>query len=78
MAPVRRRPAPGTSVTKIGDVAEAAGVSAATVSRVLNGRGNVSAELSERVRQVAAELDYQPFGPARALRQQVTDRKSVV
>jgi LacI family transcriptional regulator len=78
MGPVRRRPAPGTSVTKIGDVAEAAGVSAATVSRVLNGRGNVSAELSERVRQVAAELDYQPFGPARALRQQVTPVWAVV
>jgi LacI family transcriptional regulator len=78
MAPARRRPVTLPGVTKIGDVASAAGVSAATVSRVLNGRGNVSPELSERVRQVAAELDYQPFGPARALRQQTTPVWAVV
>jgi LacI family transcriptional regulator len=59
-------------VARIVDVAAAAGVSAATVSRVLNGTGKVSPELSELVRQASARLGYQPFGPARALRQQLT------
>jgi LacI family transcriptional regulator len=57
---------------KIGDVAKGAGVSPATVSRVLNGIGNVSPERAERVRKVASELAYRPYGPARALRQQRT------
>src|SRR5690242_1797631 len=80
MASPRPRRGVGSSlpVAKIGDVAAAAGVSAATVSRVLNGRGNVSSELSDRVRQVAEELDYQPFGPARALRQQTTPVWAVI
>jgi LacI family transcriptional regulator len=80
MAPPRSRPSRDATqrVAKIGDVAAAAGVSAATVSRVLNGRGNVSAELSERVHQVATELDYQPFGPARALRRQSTPVWAVI
>jgi LacI family transcriptional regulator len=69
---------PAAAVTKIGDVAEAAGVSAATVSRVLNERGNVSEELSVRVKKVAADLGYQPFGPARALRQQLTPVWAVI
>jgi LacI family transcriptional regulator len=70
MSPGRRRSSP--SVTKIGDVARAAGVSPATVSRVLNGTGAVSAGRAERVHKAATELSYQPFGPARALRQQLT------
>jgi LacI family transcriptional regulator len=57
---------------KIGDVAQRAGVSPATVSRVLNGSGAVSAERAAKVREAAAELDYTPSGPARALRQQRT------
>jgi LacI family transcriptional regulator len=75
---VRRRPgAPVDSrvvrpVAKIADVAAAAQVSAATVSRVLNGSGAVSPERAERVIKAAADLGYQPFGPARALRQQRT------
>lgn len=56
----------------ISDVAEHAGVSPATVSRVLNGAPTVSPELAERVRAVIAELQYRPNGPARALRQQHT------
>jgi LacI family transcriptional regulator len=65
---VRRR----GEIVKIGDVAAAAGVSPATVSRVLNGTGRVSAERAELVREAAARLGYEPFGPARALRQQLT------
>lgn len=64
-----KRPA---GVVNIGDVAKAAGVSPATVSRVLNGTTIVSADRTERVLQAATDLGYQPFGPARALRQQVT------
>jgi LacI family transcriptional regulator len=59
-------------VAKIGDVAQRAGVSPATVSRVLNGSGAVSPERAARVREAAAHLGYTPSGPARALRQQRT------
>lgn len=59
-------------VVKIVDVAEAAGVSPATVSRVLNGNGRVSPDRAALVRAAADRLGYQPFGPARALRQQLT------
>jgi LacI family transcriptional regulator len=53
-------------------VARAAGVSSATVSRVLNGSTTVSPARAQRVLDAVAELGYQPFGPARALRQQLT------
>jgi LacI family transcriptional regulator len=65
------RALPG-GVAKIGDVARRAGVSIATVSRVLNDTGIVSADRAERVRSAAAALGYQPWGPARALRRQRT------
>lgn len=42
----------------IADVARAAGVSTATVSRALNHRPDVSAETRERVERVAAKLGY--------------------
>lgn len=42
----------------IRDVADAAGVSTATVSRALRGLPNVDERTRNRVRQVAAELDY--------------------
>ena len=66
----------GTSaaVPKIGDVARAAGVSPATVSRVLNGTGTVAPERAAAVRRAARELGYTPSGPARALRQQQARR----
>ncbi|MFI5695724.1 LacI family DNA-binding transcriptional regulator [Kribbella sp. NPDC051586] len=54
----------------ISDVAARAGVSTATVSRALNGKPTVDPELAERVRTAAAELGYQPNGPARNLRRQ--------
>lgn len=63
---------------KIKDVARAAGVSPATVSRVLNGTGRVSLDRAERVRAVVARLGYQPFSPARALRRQATDVWAVI
>ena len=55
----------------ITDVARAADVSPATVSRALNGTGSVSPARAQRVRDAAARLGYLPSGPARALRRQV-------
>jgi len=57
-------------VPTISDVAARAGVSTATVSRALNGKSTVDPDLAERVRTAAAELGYQPNGPARNLRRQ--------
>ena len=61
-----RRIGPVTPPT-IYDVANAAGVSIASVSRVLNGRGNPLPETKERVLQAVAELGFIPDGAARAL-----------
>lgn len=55
----------------IKDVAEAAGVGVATVSRVLSG-GSASPETRERVLAVAAQLDYRPSALGRNLRQRRT------
>lgn len=41
-------------------VAQKAGVSTSTVSRVLSGKGKISPETAERVRRVAEELNYVP------------------
>ncbi|PYY32196.1 LacI family transcriptional regulator [Curtobacterium sp. MCJR17_055] len=49
-------------------VAEAAGVSMQTVSRVARGFDNVSPETRTRVQQAMAELGYRPNRAARALR----------
>ena len=51
----------------INDVARAAGVSRATVSRVINDVAGASPSIRTRVRSVAAELGYQPSAAARAL-----------
>ncbi len=51
----------------ITDVAREAGVSIATVSRVIGERGSVSPELAARVRAVAEQLGYQPSRLARGL-----------
>jgi LacI family transcriptional regulator len=49
------------------DVARAAGVSIASVSRVLNGRRNPSPEIRDRVKRAVTELGYVPDSAARAL-----------
>ena len=49
------------------DVARAAGLSIASVSRVLNGQGNPRPETKERVLEAVAELGFIPDGAARAL-----------
>ncbi len=51
----------------IKDIAQAAGVSRGTVDRVLNGRGRVSAQVAQRVRELAAEMKYSPNRAGREL-----------
>lgn len=51
----------------ITDVGEAAGVSASTVSRVLNGTAKVDPALVQRVHDVVRELGYQPNAAAQGL-----------
>ena len=51
------------------DVAAQAGVSTATVSRVLSGKGGVRAGLEQRVRLAIVALDYRPNQAARRLRE---------
>jgi DNA-binding LacI/PurR family transcriptional regulator len=53
--------------TTIYDVAKAAGVSIATVSKVINNNGRISQETRKKVRSIMVELDYQPSGVAVAL-----------
>ena len=57
----------------ISDVAEAAGVSVATVSRALNGAPTVNPVLARRAQDAATRLGYRPNGIARSLRRQATD-----
>jgi DNA-binding LacI/PurR family transcriptional regulator len=52
---------------RIGDVAAAAGVGVATVSRVLNGNANVSEGTRARVLEAIDRLDYRPSSIARNL-----------
>jgi DNA-binding LacI/PurR family transcriptional regulator len=67
-----------STVATIRDVAAQAGVSTATVSRVLSGGGNVRADLADRVRQAAAALRYQPNRLARNLRVRETQVVGVI
>jgi DNA-binding LacI/PurR family transcriptional regulator len=55
-------------VSRLKDVAAAAGVSVKTVSNVVNGYPGVTRELRLRVEQAVAELDYRPNLNARSLR----------
>jgi LacI family transcriptional regulator len=57
---------PKDSIT-IADVARAAEVSRATVSRVMNGRLSVAPEIVARVRAAAERLNYRPSDLARSL-----------
>src|SRR4051794_9759598 len=60
------------------DVAKLAGVSLQTVSRVVNGRADVSALTRERVEAAMAMLDYRPNSAARALASGRTSTLGVV
>jgi DNA-binding LacI/PurR family transcriptional regulator len=54
----------------IKEVASVAGVSTQTVSRVINGRPDVSLETRQRVQDVIKKLEYRPSALARSLIQQ--------
>jgi LacI family transcriptional regulator len=57
------------------EVAQLAGVSRSTVSRVVNDHPNVRPEVRERVWQVIREVGYQPHAAARSL---VTNRTQII
>ena len=59
-------------MSTINDVAKRAGVSAVTVSRVINDTGNVSAATREKVERAIEELGYVPSVMARSLRSKRT------
>ena len=58
-------PRPGAT---LGNIAKALGVSVATVSNALSGKGRVSTDVIERVKAKAVELGYVPSQAGRALR----------
>lgn len=60
------------------DVARRAKVSAATVSRVLNGQSNVDPALADRVTSAVAELGYRRNSMARNLRQKRSNLWAVI
>ena len=60
-------------MARIKDVAQAAGVSKATVSRVLSGSGPVSKDLRDKVLETVARLGYRPNLAARRLRSSRTE-----
>ncbi|MGB2682445.1 MAG: LacI family DNA-binding transcriptional regulator [Candidatus Competibacter sp.] len=60
-------------MAQIKDVAKQAGVSVASVSRVLAGRSGVSETVRQRVMAAVSDLDYRPDLAARRLRSRQTD-----
>jgi LacI family transcriptional regulator len=65
-------------MAKLVDVARLAGVSAGTASRVISGKGNVSAELVAAVERAVEELNYRPNMLARSLRRNRTQTFGLV
>ena len=51
----------------ISDIAKLAGVSVATVSRVLNNKGYVKAETKARIQEIISKNGYHPNAVARSL-----------
>ncbi len=68
--PKKRLPRPSANMVTAQEVARAAGVSMATVSRVLNGKPSVDEQLRKRVMAAATRLGYTPHAAARALASQ--------
>jgi LacI family transcriptional regulator len=66
--PVRRQSAAVNGSARLLDVANAAGVSLRTASRVLNDDPRVAAETRQRVREAMLDLRFQPDEMARSLR----------
>lgn len=68
----------GTLAVTLRDVGKRAGVSAMTVSRVINGREGVDAETQRRVEQAIEALDYVPNRVARGLSSQKTETLGLI
>lgn len=73
----RNRMKKNRSVT-IQDVAQTAGVSVSTVSRVLNGKADVASETQERILAVIEELGYAANLAARSMRSQKKNLISLI
>lgn len=69
---------PGLKRVTLKDVAKEAGVSAMAVSKVLNDKGGISKETSERIREAVRRLNYRPDNIAKSLRVQETKTIGVV
>lgn len=70
-----RRGAEEPRAATLTDVAREAGVSVATVSRVVNGQSNVTPETRDRIAEIIARLRYVPHTAARSL---ITKRTHVI
>ena len=66
----KRLPRPSANAVTVRDVAKAAAVSVATVSRALNGSPAVTEDLRQHVVATAERLNYTPHAAARALASQ--------
>jgi LacI family transcriptional regulator len=72
MSNLANRPATPIRPVTLADIARAAGTSASTASRALSGRGYVSEEARQRLREAAERLGYVPNHSARTLKQQTS------
>ena len=62
----------------IKDISKKCGVSPATVSKALNGYGDIGAETAERIRKAAKEMHYLPNAAARQLKTNISHNIGVV
>jgi LacI family transcriptional regulator len=67
-----------SAMTTIRDVARRAGVSATTVSHVINGTRTVNPHTAERVNQAIKELGYRPNALARSMRRGETHTVGII
>lgn len=68
----------GTHRTSLKDLAKQLGVSIATVSRALNGKPEIGADMRERVMTLAKQLNYRPNPFAQSLRKEAPKMIGVV
>lgn len=74
----RRRPNRRGAAVGLREIAKSAGVSTATVSRVIHGNPNVSEELRQRVTDCIERMGYRPNIAARSLRMRETALVGVI